>query len=124
MLPEELRGLLTSMHVAADVVEAIDTPALQAKRGWDLARWSYDCIPWGVRFLRRDDRQRITAAAKFAQEIQAAPIGQVQIKQQRVIRYGAHCVLRRLQPFEPVDRVPRRANMLLHSRSEMRLIFN
>src|SRR6202022_2388441 len=71
-----------------------------------------------------DDRQRITAAAKFAQEIQAAPIGQVQIKQQRVIRYRAHRVLRRLQPFEPVDRVSCRANMLLHGRSEMWFVFN
>lgn len=64
MLPEELQGLLTSMDVAAAVVEAIDEPALQAQRGWDLARWSYDCIPWGVRFLRRDSGHRVTAIVK------------------------------------------------------------
>jgi hypothetical protein len=59
MRPEELKRLLTSMKMAAEVVEAIDEPALQTERGWDLAGWSYDCIPWGVRFVRRDDRQRL-----------------------------------------------------------------
>lgn len=50
MRPEELRSLLTSMEAAADVVEAIDNPSLQADRGWDLSGWRYSLVLWGVRF--------------------------------------------------------------------------
>jgi hypothetical protein len=39
------------------------------------------------------------------------------------LRFRAHGVLRRLQPFELVDGVSGRSNMLLHSRSKMRLVF-
>jgi hypothetical protein len=71
-----------------------------------------------------DDRQRIAAAAKPAQEIQPPPVGQVQIKQQRIIRYCEHRVLSRLQPFEPVDGVSRRSNVLLHGRTKVRFVFH
>ena len=50
MSPDELKALLTSMAVTAEVVEAIDDPALQDRRGWDLAGWNYVLVPWGVRF--------------------------------------------------------------------------
>ena len=50
MNPDELKALLTSMAVTAKVVEAIDDPALQSIRGWDLKGWSYVLVPWGVRF--------------------------------------------------------------------------
>ncbi len=53
MRAEELTRLLTSLSAAADVVEAIDQPILQEVRGWSLDRWTYDLIPWGVRFRRR-----------------------------------------------------------------------
>ena len=53
MSPDELKALLTSMAVTAQVVEAIDDPALQCLRGWDLKGWSYVLIPWGVRFTHR-----------------------------------------------------------------------
>ena len=39
------------------------------------------------------------------------------------LRFRAHGVLRRLQPFELDDGVSGRSNMLLHSRSKMRLVF-
>jgi hypothetical protein len=48
---DEFMTLLTSMSAAADLVDAIDRPALQLSRGWDLAGWKYELIPWGVRFL-------------------------------------------------------------------------
>ncbi len=59
---EDMARLLTSLDVAADVVDAIDDPDIQVCRGWDLADWSYDCIPWGIRFLRHDRRTGTTAA--------------------------------------------------------------
>lgn len=45
----ELRRLARHRN-AADLVEAIDSPCLQDQRGWDLSRWRYDLIPWGVCF--------------------------------------------------------------------------
>jgi hypothetical protein len=50
MTPEELTCRLNNLYNAAEVVEAIDDPDLQRRRGWDLSRWRYDLIPWGVRF--------------------------------------------------------------------------
>ena len=50
MSPDELKALLTSMAVTAQVVEAIVDPTLQCLRGWDLKGWSYVPVPWGVRF--------------------------------------------------------------------------
>jgi len=50
MSPEKLTALLTCLHTAADIIEAIDNPALQHHRGWDLACWRYHLIPWGVHF--------------------------------------------------------------------------
>ena len=50
LTPDELKTLLTSMEVTAEVVEAIDDPALQSLRGWDLRGWNYVLVPWGVRF--------------------------------------------------------------------------
>lgn len=37
------------MKAAAEVVEAIDDPTLQGRRGWDLTGWTYVLVPWGVR---------------------------------------------------------------------------
>jgi hypothetical protein len=50
LTPDELKSLLASMEVTAEVVEAIDVPALQSLRGWDLRGWNYVLVPWGVRF--------------------------------------------------------------------------
>jgi len=50
MTPEKLASLLTTLEAAADLVEAIDQPELQRHRGWDLASWDYELVPWGVRF--------------------------------------------------------------------------
>lgn len=47
---DELKTLLTSLEAAAEVVEAIDVPALQSLRGWDLRGWNYVLVPFGVRF--------------------------------------------------------------------------
>jgi len=50
MTPEKLASLLTTLEAAADLVEAIDRPELQMQRGWDLAAWDYEMVPWGVCF--------------------------------------------------------------------------
>jgi hypothetical protein len=47
------------MAVTADVVEAIDDPAIQCFRGWDLKGWSYVLVPWGVRFTHSVFREEI-----------------------------------------------------------------
>jgi hypothetical protein len=51
MSPEQLTELLCRLRSAADIVEAIEDPELQRRRGWDLAGWRYEPVPWGVRFL-------------------------------------------------------------------------
>jgi len=53
MTAEELMRRVGSLQEAAEVVEAIDV-TLQGRRGWDLAGWRYELVPWGVRFVRRD----------------------------------------------------------------------
>jgi hypothetical protein len=52
--PERLIDLLTSLSAAADIVDAIRDSSLQACRGWNLTRWDYEPMPWGMRFLHRD----------------------------------------------------------------------
>jgi len=59
MSPDELKTLLTSMAVAAEVIEAIDDPKLQNRRGWDLTGWNYVLIPWGVQFTQSAIREKI-----------------------------------------------------------------
>lgn len=59
MRPDELKTLLTALGKAADVVEAIDDPAVQSLRGWDLRGWNYVLVPWGVRFMHRDSLEEI-----------------------------------------------------------------
>jgi len=54
MTAEELMGHVHNLESAAEVVEAIDDPALQRRRGWDLGGWRYELVPWGVRFVRRE----------------------------------------------------------------------
>lgn len=66
MRPEELVRLLTSMRVVADVVEALDDPALQVERCWELAGWSHEAMPCGVRFALHDGLGRVTAAVVAA----------------------------------------------------------
>jgi len=54
MTAEELMSRVASLEDAAEVVEAIDDPAAQRRRGWDLAGWRYELVPWGVRFVRHE----------------------------------------------------------------------
>src|SRR5262245_27135661 len=54
MTAEELMAHVQNLESAAEVLEAIDDPALQRRRGWDLGGWRYELVPWGVRFVRRD----------------------------------------------------------------------
>jgi hypothetical protein len=58
MTPDELTCRLNSLYTAADVVEAIDNPELGRTRRWDLSRWRYDLVPWGVRFTHLDPLSR------------------------------------------------------------------
>jgi len=70
MTPEELTCRLNNLHTAAEVVEAIDNPELQERRGWDLSRWRYDLVPWGVRFTYLDplsrDKSEVLAQVRIA----------------------------------------------------------
>ena len=54
MSPDQMIDLLSRVRSPADVVEAIDDPELQRLHGWDLANWTYELVPWGVRFLFRE----------------------------------------------------------------------
>jgi len=62
MAPEELATYLSSLEAAADVVEAIDDPETRRSRGWNLAGWSYELIPWGVRFVHSGQGPRTEVA--------------------------------------------------------------
>jgi CheY-like chemotaxis protein len=50
--PEELAAALESMGSAAEVIDAIDRRGHFWPRDWDLRPWSYELVPWGVRFRR------------------------------------------------------------------------
>jgi len=80
MTPEKFLPLLTGLDRAADLVEAIDDPELQRQRGWDLAHWNYQMVPWGVRFAYRDPRSRnlTEVLARVAFEPPSASTGAVQ----------------------------------------------
>ncbi|MGD9714110.1 MAG: hypothetical protein AB7V46_18925 [Thermomicrobiales bacterium] len=54
MKPEELVARLSNLEVAADFVEAIDDPNLEKYCSWNLSGWSYEMVPWGVRFIYRN----------------------------------------------------------------------
>ena len=61
MPPSELARLIRSLSAAADIVDAIDDPSMQANLGWNLDGWSYEFIPWGVRFVFRAQDGNVTA---------------------------------------------------------------
>jgi hypothetical protein len=69
LTPDELKTLLTSMEVTAEVVEAIDDPALQSLRGWDLRGWNYVLVPWGVRFTHSDFAEEIDVRIEVFPEL-------------------------------------------------------
>ncbi len=62
MRPEDLVRRLTSMAVVAELVEAFDNPVLRDRHGWCLSGWTFDLVPWGVRFLYHGRRNTTTAA--------------------------------------------------------------
>jgi len=73
MSPEQLTSYLTDLTAAAEVVEAIDDADLQRRRGWDLTRWRYDLVPWGVRFSyrgrRSEDQAEVLAVIQIGDRI-------------------------------------------------------
>jgi hypothetical protein len=42
------------MEAAAQMIEAIDNPRLQTQLDWNLQCWTYELVPWGVRFNHRN----------------------------------------------------------------------
>jgi hypothetical protein len=64
MSPNELKALLNSMKAAADVVEAINHPNLQSRRGWDLTGWSYVLVPGAFGSLTATSRRRSTSKSR------------------------------------------------------------
>jgi hypothetical protein len=73
MSPEELTCRLNNLYTAAEVVDAIDDPELQRRRGWDLSRWRYDLIPWGVRFIYNDPVSSSKAEIQALMAVEARP---------------------------------------------------
>jgi len=73
MTPEELTCRLNNLYTAAEVVEAIDNPDQQKLRGWDLSRWSYALVPWGVRFTYLDPLSRSKAEVLALVAVDEAP---------------------------------------------------
>jgi hypothetical protein len=61
MQPDRLAELLTEVS-DQEVMAAIDDPALQADRGWDLHGWHYRASPSSVCFLYADAAGRPTEA--------------------------------------------------------------
>ncbi len=61
MAPDRLAELLTEVS-ERELMAAIDEPAVQAARGWDLRGWSYRAAPTSVCFLYSDETGRPTEA--------------------------------------------------------------
>jgi hypothetical protein len=57
MSPDRLTELLTEVS-EREVMAAIDDPAVQAARGWDLRGWCYRAAPSSVCFLYADETGR------------------------------------------------------------------
>lgn len=57
MTPHTLAQLASNLNIAADLVDAINNHDLQRRRGWNLQQWTFDLVPWGVRFVHRDEQQ-------------------------------------------------------------------
>jgi CheY-like chemotaxis protein len=74
MPPEELVTLLTSLGAAAEVIEALDNRELQAQKGWPLANWRYESVPWGVLF------RHYTPQANVDAEIEAVSVASVRAR--------------------------------------------
>jgi len=72
MTDGELTRLVMRLGTAADVVEAVDDPELQRQRGWDLSKWRYDLIPWGVRFSQRDPQRHGNTALLVLLDVYSA----------------------------------------------------
>src|SRR5438105_14576263 len=61
MSPDRLAELLTEVS-DRELMAAIDDPAVQAVRGWDLRGWCYRSAPSSVCFLYADETGRPTEA--------------------------------------------------------------
>jgi hypothetical protein len=59
MTPQTLALFANNLETAAELVEAIDDVDLQELRGWLLLGWTYELVPWGVRFSLRDEERRM-----------------------------------------------------------------
>lgn len=55
MLPDELESLLASTSLE-EVIAAIEDPARQVQRGWDLRSWTYQAAPASVCFLHCNEK--------------------------------------------------------------------
>jgi hypothetical protein len=73
MTPHTLASLLTDLGSAAEVVEAIEDADLQRRRGWNLASWRYDLVPWGVRFRYRGGRDAAEVIATLDPRAGSSP---------------------------------------------------
>lgn len=70
MHPDELESLLISATIDA-VIAAIENPARQAERGWDLHNWTYWASPSSVCFLHwneQDQPSDVVVAVRAPQE--------------------------------------------------------
>jgi hypothetical protein len=75
MRPEQLAQLLNEVS-DGDLMAAIDNPALQEVRGWDLRGWCYRAAPSSVCFLYSDETGRPTEAVVA---VHAAPRRRAQL---------------------------------------------
>ena len=68
---ERLIELLTSLSAAADIVDAMRDPRGQIDRGWDLKRWRFEPVPWGVRFLHSDNKGQVDEEVRAVADVAA-----------------------------------------------------
>ena len=75
MPPDRLMELLSEVS-ERELMAAIDDPAVQAARGWDLRGWCYRAAPSSVCFLYSDETGRPTEAVVA---VHAAPRRRAQL---------------------------------------------
>ena len=70
------------------------------------------------------DGRHVAPRAQALQESDPAPVGQHQVEQDQVIGRTAHRVARRVEPRDPVDRMPVGRDLVAHRGAQNRVVLD
>ena len=71
-----------------------------------------------------DDRHGVAGGAQFAQQVEAAPVGQVEVEQHQFIGHGRQRQPRIIEPLHPVDAMPARGDVVADGGAQHMVVFD